>query len=211
VDRGEERLDRRIPYTAADMVSHAPVTHVHLAEGAMDVESLCKAVVEVSDNPAANLLLKTLGGPEGLTAYARALDDATTRLDRFEIDLNTALPGDPRDTTSPAAMAGTLRKLVLGEALSAASRRKLTDWMAASTTGLRRLRQTLPQGWRAADKTGTGGQGSTNDIAVFWPPSGAPILVAAYLTETTAPLDVREGVLADVGALAVKTFATGAA
>jgi beta-lactamase class A len=206
VDRGEEKLDRPLALTKADMLSHAPVTEKHLSLGSITVEKACQAVVEVSDNPAANLLLRTLGGPAGVTAYAASLGDMVTRLDRYELELNTAIKGDPRDTTSPRAMAKTLERIALGNALPAPSRDKLTGWMAASPSGLRRLRKDLPAGWRAADKTGTGMNGSTNDIAVFWPPAGPPIVVTCYLTETKAPLEAREAIHAEVGALVARTL-----
>jgi len=199
VDAGRESLDRRIPYGPADMVAHAPVTQAGLAEGGLDVETLCRAIVEVSDNPAANLLLKTVGGPPGLTAWLRRLGDRTTRLDRYELELNEARPGDPRDTTTPAAMTSDYVKLIQGEVLKPGSRDRLTGWLASASTGLNRLRKDLPSGWRAGDKTGTGGNGSTNDVAVFWPPTGGPIFVSAYMTGTTVPAPAREAVLADVG------------
>ncbi|HEX2558436.1 class A beta-lactamase [Phenylobacterium sp.] len=210
VDRGEEKLDRPLALTKADMRSHAPVTEKHLAMGSITVEEACRAVVEVSDNPAANLLLKTIGGPAGFTAYTASLGDRVTRLDRYELELNTAIKGDPRDTTSPRAMARTLQRVVLGDALPAPFREKLTGWMVASPSGVRRLRKDLPAGWRAADKTGTGMNGSTNDIAVFWPPAGPPIVVTCYLTETTASLEAREAIHAEVGALVARTLGAAA-
>lgn len=206
VDRGEEKLERPMTLTKADMISHAPVTEKHLALGSITVGEACQAVVEVSDNPAANLLLKTIGGPAGLTAYAASLGDRVTRLDRYELELNTAVKGDPRDTTSPRAMAGTLERIALGNALPAPSRDQLVGWMTASPSGVRRLRKDLPAGWRAADKTGTGMNGSTNDIAVLWPASGPPIVVTCYLTETTARLEAREAIHAQVGALVARTL-----
>lgn len=206
VDRGEEKLDRPLALTKADMLSHAPVTEKHLPLGSITVEEACKAIVEVSDNPAANLLLRTIGGPAGFTAFAASLGDRVTRLDRYELELNTAIKGDPRDTTSPRAMAETLERVALGDGLPAPSRDKLVGWMKASQSGLRRLRKNLPAGWLAADKTGTGMNGSTNDIAVFWPPAGPPIVVTCYLTETKAPLEAREAIHADVGALVARTL-----
>ena len=206
VDRGEEKLNRPLVLTQADMVAHAPVTEKHLALGSITVEEACQAIVEVSDNPAANLLLKTIGGPAGLTAYAASLGDTVTRLDRYEPELNTAIKGDPRDTTTPRAMARTLERIALGDALPAPSREKLVGWMQASPSGRNRLRKDLPAGWRAADKTGTGMNGSTNDIAVLWPPAGPPVVVACYLTETTAPLEAREAVHAQVGALVARAL-----
>lgn len=210
VDRGEEKLDRPMALTKADMLSHAPVTEKHLPLGSITVGEACQAVVEVSDNPAANLLLKTIGGPAGFTAYVASLGDKVTRLDRYELELNTAIPGDPRDTTSPRAMAGTLERIALGNALPAPHRDQLVGWMEASPTGANRLRKAAPAGWRAADKTGTGMNGSTNDIAVFWPQAGPPIVVTCYLTETKAPLEAREAIHAEVGALVARTLAGAA-
>jgi beta-lactamase class A len=202
VDAGGESLDRRVTYGPADLLEYAPVTREHAAEGGVSVGALCQASVEVSDNTAANLLLATVGGPEGLTRFARSLGDETTRLDRLEPILNANEPGDPRDTTTPLAMAETVRRLLLGDALSAASRARLEAWLVASPTGARRLRAGFPADWRVGDKTGTGGNGATNDVAIAWPPGRAPVMVAAYLSGSTAPLAAREAALAEVGRLA---------
>lgn len=207
VDAGEERLDRAIAFGPSDMVPHAPVTGAHLAEGSLSVEALCRAIVQVSDNPAANLLLKTVGGPAGLTAWLRSIGDDVTRLDRWETELNSSIPGDSRDTTTPAAMVRTCAKLLQGEILKPASLERLSVWLEGTTTGLKRLRANLPAGWRAGDKTGTGDNGSTNDVAVFWPPGGGLILVAGYVTATKVPLAVREEVLAEVGRLVCEGLA----
>jgi beta-lactamase class A len=160
--------------------------------------------VEVSDNSAANLLLAQIGGPAGLTAFIRSLGNQVTRLDRTEPDLNSALPGDPRDTTSPAAMVDLMRKLLVGSALSAASQKQLTAWMEHSTTGGRRLRAGFPKDWRAGDKTGTGERGAMGDVGVFWPPGKPPILIAAYVMEGNTSRDVREQAIANVGRLAAQ-------
>lgn len=207
VDAGEERLDRELKITAADMVPHAPVTGRYLPAGSIPVGTLCKAIVEVSDNPGANLLLKTVGGPAGLTAFVRGLGDRTTRLDRFETELNTAIPGDQRDTSSPSAMVGSYRQLLLGPTLTRASRARLTGWMEGATTGLNRLRKELPTGWRAGDKTGAGANNTNNDVAILWPPKGAPILVACFLTGATAPMAVRDAAMAEIGRTAAEALA----
>lgn len=209
VQAGQERLDRRIAYGQADMVSHAPVTAAHLAEGALPVERLCQAVVEVSDNPAANLLLKSMGGPEAFTAFLRRLGDETTRLDRYELELNIWTPGEERDTTTPRAMARTLHALLTGPTLSQENRARLAGWMIDSPTGRQRLRARLPAGWRAGDKTGTftGDLPSCNDVAVFWPPSGPAIYVAAYLSGFKATLAEAEQALAEIGAQVARDVA----
>ena len=198
VDRGEERLDRRIVVTRADLLEWAPVTGKHVGGAGMTVAELCEAAITVSDNPAANLLLASAGGPAGVTAFVRRLGDDVTRLDRTEPTLNEGTPGDPRDTSTPRAMAHTLRRLMLGDALSDRSRAQLVQWMSATATGGQRLRAGVPFDWRVADKTGTGRLGTTNDIGVLWPPHRAPLVVVAYLTATGVPAAAREGALADV-------------
>jgi len=206
VDRGQERLDRPVSYGPAALLDYAPVTRARVAEGRLTVGELCAAAVEVSDNTAANLLLDTLGGPAALTAFARSLGDAETRLDRHEPDLNEALPGDPRDTTTPSAMTATLQTLLLGSALEPASRQRLEGWMVAATTGRNKLRAGLPAGWIAGDKTGSGARGTMNDVALVRPPGQAPLLVAAYLTGSQASGADREAVLAEVGRLVAAEF-----
>ena len=202
VDRGQERLDRRLPVLASEMIDHAPFTEKRVGAEA-SIEELCSAVVSVSDNPAANMLLRTIGGPAGFTAFARGLGDRTTRLDRYELELNTAIPGDPRDTTSPEAMLRSIQALTLGNALSAHSRERLVGWMLATSTGQRRIRAGAP-GWRVADKTGTGRNGTTNDIAVLWPAKGRPTLLAVYLTGSPAEGPAREAALAEATRIALR-------
>jgi beta-lactamase class A len=201
VDRGQERLDRRVTYTRDDLVTYSPATEQHVDAG-MTLGELCDAAVTLSDNTAGNLLLDSFGGPAGLTAYVRSLGDGVTRLDRRETELNEAAPGDSRDTTTPLAMVELLRQTVLSDALSAASRAQLAAWLVANRTGDKRLRAGLPKGWRVGDKTGTGGHNATNDVAVLWPPGRAPIVVAAYYVEVQASAGERDAVLAEVGRLA---------
>ncbi|MBR0856310.1 class A beta-lactamase [Bradyrhizobium liaoningense] len=181
VDRGEEQLAAMIPYGEADLLEYAPVARQNLAAGTMSVAEMCKAIVELSDNTCANLLLARIGGPAALTAFWRSLGDATSRLDHNEPELNRSTPGDARDTTTPAAMADNLRRLVTGEALSAASRAQLTEWMVNCKTGANRLRGGLPPGWKIGDKTGNNGKDASGDIAVAWPKPDTPILIAAYV------------------------------
>lgn len=197
-DRGEERLSRRLPVPASGILSTSPYSERH-AGGSAPIGELCEAVVTLSDNTGANLLLDTVGGPAGFTSYLRALGDPVTRLDRYELEMSQALPGDSRDTITPAAMAANLHRLLLADALSAQSRRSLTDWMIATRTGMRRLRAGLPADWRAGDKTGTAPHGTANDLAILWPPHRAPLLVAAFLTGSPSNLEGRNAVLAQVG------------
>lgn len=198
VDAGQDRLDRRIVVPRAAVLKWAPVAGRHVGGAGMTVAELCEAAITVSDNTAANLLLASVGGPAAVTAFARRIGDDVTRLDRNEPTLNEAAPGDPRDTSTPRAMAQTLRSVLLGKALSDAGRALIVGWMAATTTGAKRLRAGVPFDWRVADKTGTGDRGSTNDIGVLWPPRRAPLVVVAYLTECKAAGGARESALADV-------------
>lgn len=185
-DRGDLTLDRRIEYGEADLLDYAPVTREHAAAGSMTVAGLCRAAVVVSDNTAANLLLELIGGPARLTAFLRQNGDTVTRLDRYEPALNTNIPGDQRDTTTPRAMLDTMQHLLLGDALSPASRERLNGWLVETATGRARLRAGLPDGWTVGDKTGTGKNGAANDVAIAWPPGRPPILVASYLSGSDA-------------------------
>lgn len=180
VDRGEDRLDQMISYGPKDILDYAPVAQDNLARGALSIADLCKGAVELSDNTCANLLLRHLGGPVKLTAFWRALGDTTSRLDHYEPELNRSPPGDPHDTTTPAAMAGDLKRLVLGDALSQASRDRLTGWLVNCKTGDKRLRGGLPKDWRIGDKTGNNGADAVSDIAVAWPRPDVPIVIAVY-------------------------------
>jgi beta-lactamase class A len=207
VDKGQERLDRIIPYTKADLFEYAPTTTAHVAEGGLPVGELCKAAVELSDNTAANLLLAQIGGPAGLTAFWRSIGDATSRLDHKEPVLNRSPPGDPHDTTTPKAMAHNLQRLLLGHALSPASRERLTGWMIDCQTGANRLRAGLPKTWRIGDKTGNNGKDAAGDIAVAWPRPDAPIVICVY-TQGGAPTPaVLEAAFTQIGGLAATALA----
>jgi beta-lactamase class A len=188
-------LDQRIRYTEHDLVPYSPISKQHTADG-MTVAQLCAAGIQFSDNTSANLLLKLLGGPPAVTRFARSIGDTTFRLDRQETELNDALPGDPRDTTTPAAMSGSLRKLALGDALAPEGRARLIDWMRGCTTGTERIRAGVPQDWQVADKTGTGDYGTSNDIAIAWPPGKPPVVMTIYFTQHDPHAKARSDVIA---------------
>ena len=198
VDRGEDRLDRRVRFGAEEVLPYSPGTKAHAGGDGMALAEVCEAAVALSDNTAANLMLGAVGGPAGLTAFLRGIGDEATRLDRTEPALNEALPGDPRDTTSPLAMAADLDRLVLGEALSPASRGQLAAWLVACKTGDARRRTGVPPGWRVGDKTGTGERGTANDVGVLWPPGRSPVVVTVFITGSTARPDAQSAAIADV-------------
>jgi len=187
-------LQERIRYQKSDLVSYSPISEQHLQDG-MTVAELCAATVQYSDNGAANLLMKLLDGPEGVTTFARSIGDHHFRLERWETELNTAIPGDLRDTTTPLAMAHSLHKLVLGEALQAPQRQQLQDWLRGNTTGGTRIRAGVPATWQVGDKTGTGDYGTSNDVAVLWPPGKAPVVLALYLTQDAKDASPRNETL----------------
>jgi beta-lactamase class A len=198
-DRGQVRLDELIAYGPADLLENAPVAEHNLDNGAMSVVNMCEGAVELSDNTCANALLARIGGPSALTAFWRSIGDSVSRLDHNEPELNRSPSGDPHDTTTPAAMAGNLRSLILGSVLSTNSRDRLTGWMLGCKTGDNRLRAGLPKGWRVGDKTGNNGKDASGDIAVTWSTRGEPVLVCAY-TQGGAPTTSQvEAVFAAIG------------
>ena len=200
-DRGDLALDQQIKFGEGDLVSNSPRIAAHLKEGALAVEMLCASAVEVSDNTAANLLISVVGGPERLTAFFRSLGDNVSRLDRIELELNSNLPNDVRDTTTPDAMSGNLKSLLVDSgALSPASQSQLTNWMLNEQNGRNRIRSSLPADWKVANKPGTSADraGATNDIAVAWPPGRAPIVISVYIDAREATPERRTMAIAEV-------------
>jgi beta-lactamase class A len=208
VDTGNERLDRFVPYNRSDLLEYAPVTRRNADKGGMTVEDLCAAAVEYGDNTAANLLLASIGGPAGATKYVRTLGDTVTRMDRTEPSANTCIPGDPRDTTSPAAMLADINRLTQGSVLSDNTQSLLIAWLNNCQTAATRIPAGLPPEWTSSDKTGSGANGTANDVAVINPgPSRAPMFIAAYYTGSTETSDKRDAVLAEVGRIVSAAFA----
>ena len=204
-DLGTISLDQQVKLQPSDMLSHAPVTSKHLQRGTpVTVRELCAAVVEVSDNPAANLLLKMIDGPTGLTRFFRSLGDRETRLDRYELDLNSNLPNDPRDTTTPRAMVHSMEQVLTKDALSPASRELLLGWMTNASTGLKMFRQGLPTDWKVGDKTGKGANGAVNDLVIAWPPGRKPILVALYLSDSLQSVADLSAAHAEIGRIVAR-------
>ncbi|WEF35059.1 class A beta-lactamase [Pseudoduganella chitinolytica] len=202
-------LDKRLRYTQADIKPHSPVSEKHV-DGGMTAAELCAATIQYSDNAAANILMRELGGPAAITAYARTLGDTTFRLDRWETELNTAIPGDERDTTTPLAMARTLQKLLVEDGLPPAQQRQLKDWMVGNTTGDTRIRAGVPKGATVADKTGTAGSyGVANDIGVVYLPERAPIVLAVFTHSTDERAEARSEIVAEATSIALKRLDPG--
>lgn len=207
IDAGRVNLSRRLPIKASDLLGNSPTTEKHVGPDGLSVAELCEATMTWSDNAAANLLYPLVGGPAGLTGFLRGIGDRLTRTDRLEPMLNDLGPGDLRDTTTPAAMAGNLQRILLGDVLHPASRRQLTDWLIGNHNGGTRLRAGLPPDWKVGDKTGSSND-TSNDIAILWPPGRAPLLLTAYLTDTKVPVEARHAALKAVAA-AVAADAAG--
>jgi beta-lactamase class A len=201
VDKGQETLDRVIAYGEKDIEPYAPVAKENLARGGMTVQAMCKAAVELSDNTCANKLLEAIGGPAALTRFWRETGDTISRLDHNEPLLNRSKPGDPHDTTTPRAMADSVRRLVLGKVLKDGSRERLTTWMLDCQTGANRLRAGLPTGWMIGDKTGNNGADACGDIAVAWPEPGSPVLIVCYVQGGQPKPADQDALFAAVGRL----------
>ncbi|MEZ0341480.1 class A beta-lactamase [Mycobacterium sp. pV006] len=180
--RGQLALTDAIPVEARDIQPHSPLTEPRVG-ATMTLAELCVAAVQQSDNTAANLMLRTLGGPPAITEFARSIGDDRTRLDRWEVELNSAVPGDPRDTTTPRAIGNGYRNLLVGDALAPADRDLLEEWMRGNQTSS--MRPGLPEGWTTADKTGSGDYGSTNDVGIAYGPDGQRLLLSLMVRSAT--------------------------
>ena len=201
VDRGAFPLSYPLPSARKDLLPTSPMVEAALAAGeqAMTVKDLCAAIITRSDNAAANILLNSMGGPETLTQFMRSIGDEVTRLDRLELDLNSNVPGDPRDTTTPRAMVDSMLRIFTQDVISLPSRAILIDWMNAANTGRDRLRAGLPRGWQVGDKTGTGPNGAVNDVAIAYPLERRPILIAVFMSESKLPLKDLVAAHAEIG------------
>lgn len=201
-------LETNLRYTSQnlDASGYAPIAAKHLSTG-MTVSAMCQAALNYSDNLAMNMLLQKLGGPKSVTAYARSIGDNSFRLDRKEPELNSAIPGDKRDTTTPFAMQNSLQNLVLGTALEPVQRQKLQDWLKNNTTGMLRISAGVPKDWLVGDKTGTGKYGSTNDVGVIWPTGAEPIVLAVYFTQGKSNAKANDKIIADATRIVVEEFA----
>ncbi|WP_086608568.1 class A beta-lactamase [Erythrobacter donghaensis] len=206
--------DRRVTWSEADMLEYAPFTRERIATGAT-LRELARATQITSDNPAANILLRELGGPAGLTAFWRSIGDEVSRVDRYEPEMNLVPSTEFRDTTTPAAMARNVAKIIYGDVLPDAERAELKQWMVETETGLNRVRAGLPEGWVAGDKTGTSGLiGGTEynyiDIGFAEGPKGQPpITFACYFrARQTVPgmQPIGELTLSRIGRI-IKEFA----
>lgn len=209
VQAGQERLDRAVPVTQADMIPHAPITQPAVGS-TLTIEQLMKGTVEVSDNPAANILIREMGGLEPFRAFYRGLGDDSTRVDRLEPEMNRQ-DGD-KDTITPDQSVQNIQRLLVAAdtPLDAASKTLLMRWLVDTPTGQGRIKAGVPAGWTVAHKTGTGGYGPVNDIGLILPPNAAPIAIAVYFHATKDSTDAqREAAVADATRQALKALGHG--
>lgn len=206
VDAGQDNLERKVYYAEEELVTYSPVTQNRWGPAGMTLSELCEATITVSDNTAGNLILEAIGGPAAVTGFARVAGDELTRLDRWETALNEAIPGDVRDTTTPAAMAYLLETLLFGDLLTLDSRNRLKHWLQGNKVGDALLRAGIPRDWEIGDKTGAGGYGSRSVAAVMWPPNGDPVIATIYITETDSSFEERNAAIADIGRAIAKAL-----
>lgn len=201
VESGETHLDDTVRLQDIEIVDYSPAIKDYIRAGHVDVSfgATCAMMLSVSDNTAANIVLAELGGPEGLTAFLRSIGDQVTRLDRWETELNQAVPDDLRDTTTPLAIAHSVESLLVDDALSAASRATLREWLSNHSVADALFRAALPSTWSIYDRTGAGGYGSRSIVAVIYPPHRGPIVAALFMTETEANFDSRNAAAARIG------------
>ena len=200
--RGELTMTDALYVDPAAVIANSPISGPK-AGSSLSLNELCQAVLQRSDNTAANMLLHLIGGPPAITEFARSIGDDRTRLDRWETELNSALPGDPRDTSTPRALGGGIRAILTEEVLDKAHRKQLEDWMRGNVTSS--MRAGLPPGWTSADKTGSGDFASTNDVGIVYGPNGEHILLA-IMTRTRSDNPKAEPLrqlIADVTTLAL--------
>ncbi|WP_408005908.1 class A beta-lactamase [Rossellomorea vietnamensis] len=200
-----DELDEVITYTKDDLVTYSPITEQHVDTG-MTLREICDAAIRYSDNTAGNLLLEELGGPDGFENGLRQIGDHVTEADRFETDLNSAIPGDIRDTSTARALATNLKAFTVDDVLPDSKRTILTDWMRGNTTGDELIRAAVPKGWEVGDKTGAGGYGTRNDIAIVWPPNRDPIIIAILSSRDTEDATYDNDLIAKAAKVVLKEF-----
>jgi len=205
-DLGIENLERIVPIRASAIVPWSPVTKKFIDGEGMTLEQLCEATMTMSDNTAANLVLEVIGGPKGFTGFMRLIGDQKTRLDRWEPALNEALPNDQRDTTTPLVALTSLQQIVEGDVLSPSSSDKIKNWMLNNKVSDSLFRLILSNGWRIADRSGAGGNGSRGILAVLWPPKGKPIFTTVYITGSKASMKQRDMAISEIGSVLVQVL-----
>ena len=201
----DDELDTLVTYDESDLLDYAPITEQHVDTG-MTLRELADAAIRYSDNTAANLIFDRIGGPAGLGAALKAMGDDATQVEREEPELNEATPGDPRDTSTPKALATTLEALVLGDVLEPDDRGTLTAWLVGNTTGDNLIRAGVPEAWKVGDKTGSAGYGTRNDIAVIWPTEGDPIVLAVLSSRSEPDAEYDDALIAEATAVAIETL-----
>lgn len=200
-------ISTKIKYSVNDLAQWSPVTGKYVSEG-MTIKALCAASISFSDNTAMNLLLKHIGGVQGMNDFAKSIGDSSFRQDNdWPAEAYSGGVNNLKDSSTPKAMVESLRKLTLGDILGRPQRDLLTTWLIDTNTGSARIRSAIPNGWVVGNKTGTGGVfGSTNDLAIIWPSKHEPLLIGVYYTTNNEKETKREDVISDATKLIVAEF-----
>ncbi|KMY29268.1 beta-lactamase [Lysinibacillus xylanilyticus] len=200
-----EELNKIVTYTSDDLVTYSPITEKYVDTG-MTLKDISEAAIRYSDNTAGNLLFKELGGPEGFETSLKKLGDQVTNAERIETGLNEAVPGETRDTSTPKALANDLQAYALGEVLTHEKQTMLVDWLKRNTTGDNLIRAGVPKGWEVGDKTGGGGYGTRNDIAIVWPPNREPIVIAILSSRDKQDATYNDELIAQASEVVMNVF-----
>jgi len=198
VEKGVQSLDSSTIITKGSLIVWSPITQKLIGKQ-ITLKQGCSATMITSDNTAANIVLSGIEGPKGLTKFMRSIGDDVTRLDRIEPELNEAIAGDKRDTSTPNAMVNSLNTLLFGDVLSQRSKNQLMQWMIDNEITGSLFRSVLPVTWSIADRSGAGGNGSRGIVAVVWSKNISPIIISVYLTQTDAPFAIRNKAIASIG------------
>ncbi|MFV0575049.1 MAG: class A beta-lactamase [Vibrio sp.] len=195
---GQLQLTDTVKVRTVDLVTYSPVVEKYVGKQ-IELQNACQAAMYMSDNTAANIIIKAVGGTEAVTQFARTLGDKVTRLDRFEPELNQGKPNDERDTTTPNMISQDINALLFGSVLSEQSKQQLKEWMVNNQVTGNLLRSVLPDYWHIADRSGAGGYGSRSITAVVWTDNQSPVIISIYLTQTEASMDELNQAIVEIG------------
>jgi len=145
------------------------------------VRSLMGKMLIYSDNRAADVLFKDVGGPHAVHRWLVDNGIQGVRVDRTIAQLLADKRDlwDTRDSSTPKAMVDLLRRIYKGDLISPSSRNYLLGVMAKCHTGKNRMKWLLPAGTPVEHKTGTL-NGLADDVGFITMPDGHRIAVAIF-------------------------------
>jgi beta-lactamase class A len=190
--------DRILPHVYSPLQDEYPDAAV-----TVPLHELLRLAVSLSDNVAADILLRLVGGPKAVNTYIAALGIKGFNLQDNEAVLHHEVSAQYRNWLEPAGAVQLLRRISDDSPLSRAHTDLLLAWMTPAVR-TNRLEGALPSGVRVAHKSGTSGVDNgvahaTNDIGLILLPDGRRIAIAVFVTDSTADQDTREKVIARIG------------